>query len=395
MLSIGDKSDAVSRRQGIDYDRYLDHHDRVRPVLGLMVRGIAGTLDTPNLDLPMKTLTRGTPMSDMTRTAVLAAMALLGAAISLPSACGQEPAGALPMLEGELLKEDPGTLAKDAREHGEAARGAILFYQQHLTCTKCHAFGEEEPILGPDLTKPVEKPTDVFLVDSILRPSKDIREGFEPVIVITDDGLTVTGLLAEEKDDRLILRDPTKEKDDNLVTVMKDEIDDQAESLESVMPTMLMNQLGNRQQFLDLVRYVMEITEGGPQRALELEPEPSLYAPPPLPEYEKHVDHSGMIAELDEESFNRGKEIYERLCVNCHGTKDEPGSLPTSLRFASDPFRNGSDPYSMYKTLTSGFGLMVPQTWMVPQQKYDAVHYIRETFLKEHNKSQYVETTES
>jgi hypothetical protein len=33
---------------------------------------------------------------------------------------------------------------------------------------------------------------------------------------------------------------------------------------------------------------------------------------------------------------------------------------------------------------------MVPQTWMVPQQKYDVIHYIRETYLRQHNPSQYV-----
>ena len=32
---------------------------------------------------------------------------------------------------------------------------------------------------------------------------------------------------------------------------------------------------------------------------------------------------------------------------------------------------------------------MTPQTWMVPQQKYDVIHYIREAYLKPHNPSQY------
>jgi len=44
----------------------------------------------------------------------------------------------------------------------------------------------------------------------------------------------------------------------------------------------------------------------------------------------------------------------------------------------------------MYQTLTRGFGLMAPQTWMVPSQKYDVIHYIRETFLRRHNPSQFV-----
>jgi hypothetical protein len=66
------------------------------------------------------------------------------------------------------------------------------------------------------------------------------------------------------------------------------------------------------------------------------------------------------------------------------------GSMPTSLRFAVDKFKNGSDPYSLYQTLTHGYGMMAPQTWMVPRQKYDVIHYLRETYLKnDNNTSQY------
>jgi putative heme-binding domain-containing protein len=313
--------------------------------------------------------------------------AFLLAALLTRDAFGNDNIPAVPTLEQQLLQEDIDELAREARAKGEPTRGAILFYQQHLTCTKCHTFGEESSPLGPDLTKPEKEATDVFLVESILQPSKEIRKGYESVVVITDAGKTVTGLLVKDHPDRLVLRDPAE---DEPVTISKDEIDEQVESEQSVMTPALVNQLANRQQFLDLVRYVMEITEGGPQRALELEPEPSLYAPPPLPEYEKRIDHAGMIADLDQESFQRGEAIYDRLCVNCHGTKDRPGSLPTSLRFASDSFRNGSDPHSMYKTLTHGFGLMVPQAWMVPEQKYDVIHYIREAYLRQHNPVQYV-----
>src|SRR5262249_11595251 len=79
---------------------------------------------------------------------------------------------------------------------------------------------------------------------------------------------------------------------------------------------------------------------------------------------------------------------------NCHGTRDEPGSLPTSPRFASGQLKNASDPYRMYQTLTHGFGMMTPQTWMVPQQKYDVIHYIREAYLKRFNPGQYVRVDE-
>jgi hypothetical protein len=49
----------------------------------------------------------------------------------------------------------------------------------------------------------------------------------------------------------------------------------------------------------------------------------------------------------------------------------------------------------MYQTLTRGFGLMAAQTWMVPSQKYDVIHYIRQTMLKPYNPSQYFEVQDA
>ena len=42
--------------------------------------------------------------------------------------------------------------------------------------------------------------------------------------------------------------------------------------------------------------------------------------------------------------------------------------MPTSLRFAEGKFKNGADPFRLYQTLTHGFGMMTPQTWMVPSR---------------------------
>ena len=68
------------------------------------------------------------------------------------------------------------------------------------------------------------------------------------------------------------------------------------------MPAGLVNALASRQQFLDLVRYLMEIAEHGPARARALRPDPALVAPP-LPEYERKLDHAGLIAGLGPEQL--------------------------------------------------------------------------------------------
>ena len=101
------------------------------------------------------------------------------------------------------------------------------------------------------------------------------------------------------------------------------------------------------------------------------------------------VDHRKLLQTMNDASFKRGKSIYNTLCITCHGTVDKVGNLPTALRFAQQPFKNGSDIASMYSTIRNGFGLMIPQQWMTPQQVYDTIHYIREEFLKKHNPDQY------
>ncbi len=289
----------------------------------------------------------------------------------------------------QLLQDEPyAQLAAAASKDGDAKRGAILFFQPHMACWKCHVSDDPTKQLGPELSKLGKDASDVHLVESILAPSKVIRKGFETVAVVTRDGKSISGLIAEEKRETLTLRDPNQQG--KLVTIEKGEIDERSTSPVSLMPVGQVNQLGSRQQFLDLVKYLIEIRDGGPQRALELKPDPALIAVAPLPEYESKLNHEALIKRWGKDSLTRGESIYLRVCANCHGTHDMPGSLPMSLKFAEGKFKNGSDPFSMYQTLTRGFGFMVPQHWMVPKQKYDVIHYIREAYLKPRNPSQFV-----
>lgn len=314
------------------------------------------------------------------RTVFLAAIAAL-----LPVG----PVYAQSRIEAELKAESLSTLAKAARERGDAKRGAVLFYLPYMACRKCHAISGPSP-LGPNLAELGENKTDEHIIESVLKPSAKVEKKFRATVIIKNDGKQVTGLLVKDEPAGVTLRDgrPGGKR----ITVPRADIDEQAEMVASIMPEGQVNQLASRQQFYDLVRYLLEIRDGGPLRAKELEPPPALYQLK-LPEYEKHIDHKGLLAGLDQNSFKRGEAIYNRLCINCHGNHNRPGSLPTSLRFASGKFRNGSDPYTMYQTLTRGFGLMVAQAWMVPSQKYDVIHYIREAYLKQHNPTQYFPVT--
>ncbi|TWT55626.1 Laminin G domain protein [Thalassoglobus neptunius] len=297
-------------------------------------------------------------------------------------------------LSESLLNTSAEELATEAKEFGNPQRGAILFHQVHIGCIKCHAVDGSANGLGPNLTELLksEGTSDSEIVSSVLKPSEKIRKGFETYTVQTTSGKVITGLLLEKSDEAITLRDPGQAG--LKLTIPVSEIEEGRFQTVSIMPTGIVDQLGSRQQFRDLIRYLLEIRDGGLARARELQPAPGLITLT-VPEYENHIDHAQLIQSLDDDAFNRGEQIYLRLCINCHGNLDHPGSLPTALRFAEGKFKNGSDPYSMYRTLTYGAGLMVPQTWMVPRQKYDVIHYLREVYLKERNPSQYTKIDNS
>src|SRR5581483_3770420 len=84
-----------------------------------------------------------------------------------------------PTLELVLTQEGTSALATAARAHGDAGRGAVLFHRPHVGCTKCHAVDGSPSPLGPDLTRLGKDATDEYLVESVLVPSKVIRQGFE------------------------------------------------------------------------------------------------------------------------------------------------------------------------------------------------------------------------
>ena len=113
-----------------------------------------------------------------------------------------------------------------------------------------------------------------------------------------------------------------------------------------------------------------------------------------LPDYEQNLDHAGLMADWSEEFYHKGMVTYRTACYSCHGDIEQPGSIPNSRQFWQEAFKNGSDPFAMYQTLTRGFGLMPPQVRLTPREKYEVIHFIREEFIKEHNPGHYFEITD-
>lgn len=119
--------------------------------------------------------------------------------------------------------------------------------------------------------------------------------------------------------------------------------------------------------------------------------------PPTLPPSpaELAVDHVKIIKSLDDAALKRGETLYNTLCITCHGTPERAGSLPLSRAFWKEPFKNGGDLHGIYRTLTTGLGLMPPWPMLTPSQKYDVSYFVREKLVKPTNAAAYAPVTEA
>jgi cytochrome c5 len=116
-------------------------------------------------------------------------------------------------------------------------------------------------------------------------------------------------------------------------------------------------------------------------------------ANPPSASDSDDVDHARIIDAWNSESLARGEKLYHTLCLPCHGTPQQQGSLPASRAFWKEPFKNGNDPFSIYKTIGSGLGQMPAWPWLSGELRYDVIHFIREQFVQPNNPTNYFPVT--
>lgn len=159
-----------------------------------------------------------------------------------------------------LKRELATALAKDARERGNSVQGAILFSQKKFNCVGCHVQGATN-LLGPDLTRVGTEVPDAHFVESILLPSKVIKKGYETVSILDVDGRVFKGRIVDESPTQYVLRDTSPEQ--RLVVVPRVSVEELKMDAKSSMPEGLADQLESRQEFLDLVKYLMDIAVSG------------------------------------------------------------------------------------------------------------------------------------
>ncbi|MFP6765260.1 MAG: PVC-type heme-binding CxxCH protein, partial [Planctomycetaceae bacterium] len=106
-------------------------------------------------------------------------------------------------LEDELLGASLTELAAVAIATGDIERGKTLFYKSAAACFACHAPPSGAIRLGPDLTKIKTVLKNEELINSVLRPSKQIDKAFAQVIVLTGSGKQYTGIRISENNEKI------------------------------------------------------------------------------------------------------------------------------------------------------------------------------------------------
>ena len=92
---------------------------------------------------------------------------------------------------------------------GDAENGKEIF---RGACSECHQIGNVGSKVGPDLMSVVIRNKEVLMTD-ILMPNESIEAGYEEYLLETNDGQSVTGVIAAETPETVTLRRAKGEQD--------------------------------------------------------------------------------------------------------------------------------------------------------------------------------------
>jgi putative heme-binding domain-containing protein len=167
-------------------------------------------------------------------------------------------AGGVKQMDRALTADEMADLVAKVASQGSAARGEAIYRRQQLLCITCHAIGDAGGVLGPNLVSIGGSAPVDYLIESLMEPSKKIKEGYHMVMVSTKSGQVFSGGLVKDSPTEVIIRDPANQ----LQTVSKADIASQQMSPVSMMPAGLTASL-REDEFVDLVRFLSELGREG------------------------------------------------------------------------------------------------------------------------------------
>jgi putative membrane-bound dehydrogenase-like protein len=152
-----------------------------------------------------------------------------------------------PDLIGNILYE--AALKRALAAKGDPAKGEGLFKAQ--SCVACHTTADGQTPKGPHLVDIGKRYKADELVESILKPSVKLAQGYETYLFTTADGRVFTGFVVSESADVVLIR----EADGVERALKRAEIEQRAQQRLSAMPERLVANL-TPEQLADLLAYL-------------------------------------------------------------------------------------------------------------------------------------------
>ncbi len=134
-------------------------------------------------------------------------------------------------------------------------RGQVLFGKRG--CRNCHAVDGSTQAMGPNLGQVEKKLTRLQTLESIVHPSKEIRKGFESVVVVLNSGRVLSGRILKSEGTEVALL-VAKDSEVTTATVAAQDVDEIVTMQTSIMPTDLLRQL-NPEEVSSLLDYLQSI----------------------------------------------------------------------------------------------------------------------------------------
>jgi putative heme-binding domain-containing protein len=153
----------------------------------------------------------------------------------------------------EFSQELVNTLTDEVKRTGDGEAGRGVYSSPRGTCSACHRLGSEGGTLGPELTAvgaglPIE-----LLVEAVLWPSRQVKEGYLSTTLRLDSGKLLNGYLQTENAERIVIRDAATGITETVAVGKVSERKDAG----TLMPQGLASWM-TRKEFVDLLRFLSE-----------------------------------------------------------------------------------------------------------------------------------------
>jgi len=158
---------------------------------------------------------------------------------------------------GEKPADDPGDSLDawhDVLAGGDVSRGRQVFFaKEEVSCVRCHQAEGTGGDVGPKLDGIAAIRDARTLLEAVVHPNARVADGYATTVIVTDEGLTFSGIVVAETADTITLKLP----DGKTQAIAADSVDERA-SGPSSMPADLAGKL-TRRELRDLVAWLQSL----------------------------------------------------------------------------------------------------------------------------------------